>query len=117
MALLIEFGGPAEPPTVSGHLVGTGESFFYIPDSLRFAGVTIKNAGETHWHITGGVVPGLGEFKTSFDSKNTNTDRPGSPAYVFENIGKHRAMEGVQRANLHYKGIADLGMLFFSDDY
>jgi hypothetical protein len=101
-------GEPIAPFVVSGDLVGTIESVFDLPDSLKFAGVTVKNAGVSYWHITGGVVPNLGEFTTSFDNLNHVIDRPGSPATLFENQGRHRALEGVQKANLTYKGTFNL---------
>lgn len=89
---------------VTGDLEGTREDFFDPPDTFKFAGITVKNGGRAHWTITGGTVPGLGEFDTSFDNKNFLIDRPGSPDTLFENIGKHRALDGVQKANLHYNG-------------
>jgi hypothetical protein len=102
---------------VSGDLVGTVEMTFDL-GTLTFAGVTIKNGGFAEWNVDGGVVAGIDEFKTSFDNKNLATDRPGSPAWVFENIGTHRALEGVQKANLHYEGISDFAEpRAFSHDY
>ncbi len=101
-------GVPLEPFAVTGDLVGTTESVPDVPGSLKFAGVTVRFAGVSYWHITGGVVPGLGQFTTSFDNLNHVTDRPGSPATLFENQGKHRALEGVQKANLTYKGTFNL---------
>ena len=114
---LDENGVPTEPSVVSGDLVGTQE---LIPDygSVRFAGVTIKVDAVAEWHITGGVIPGLGEFTTSVNNMNLSSDRPGSPGYIFENIGKHRALDGVQKANLHYDGITNLAPpRSFSHDY
>jgi len=102
---------------VSGDLAGT-VTMTFDPDSVKFAGVTIKVGGVAQWDVTDGVVPGLVEFETSFDNKNLATDRPGSPAWVFENIGTHRALTGVQKANLHYSGISDFAEpRAFSHDY
>jgi hypothetical protein len=50
------------------------------------------------------IVPGAGSFDTQFDNKNFFVDRPGSPASVIENLGTHRAMGGVSKANLGYNG-------------
>ena len=52
----------------------------------------------------GGPLPGAVTFRTEFDSRNQATDRPGSPGWLFENIGRHRAVDGVEKANLHYAG-------------
>jgi hypothetical protein len=76
----------------------------FDPNSVGFAGKTISNAGTAHWDITGGVIPGLGAFQTTFDNRNIAVDRPGSPSTRFENTGKHRALDGVAKANLTYKG-------------
>ena len=100
-----ENGFQTAPWTVSGDLEGTQLVFPDVPGSLRFAGVTIKLSGEMHWTITGGVIPELEDFKTLFDLKNLNVVRPGSPPDIFENIGKHRALEGVEKANLEFKGV------------
>jgi hypothetical protein len=70
--------------------------------------VTIANSGTTNWSIDGGIVPGLGTFVTEFDNRNINIDRPGSPATLFENKGAHRALQGVEKANLSYKGTFSL---------
>jgi len=107
----VVFPMPAGPfsgsATVSGDLEGTSTTEF-DPGSITFAGVTIHNSGVTHWDITGGVVPGLGTFVTEFDNMNIAIDRPGSPGTLFENIGKHRAVDGVAKANLRYRGTFDL---------
>jgi hypothetical protein len=99
-------GFPVSPWVVSGDLVGE-QTWFPDVTSFRLAGVTFNVSGEMAWNIDGGVVPGLGEFKTSFDLKNLNIDRPGSPANIAENIGTHRALEGVQKANLTLKGVTE----------
>ena len=72
----------------------------------KFAGVTMKNGGIAHWDITGGVLGPL-TFDTEIENKNLLTNRPGSPGTLFENIGKHRAISGVKKANLHYIGTFD----------
>jgi hypothetical protein len=105
-AVKFNVGGLIPPFQVTGDLVGTRQDSFDIPGSLRYAGVTTRFTGTSHWHITAGVVPGLEDFETSYENKNLDVDRPGSPADVFENIGTHRALEGVQKANLTYRGTA-----------
>jgi hypothetical protein len=100
-------GAPSGPWSFAGILTGDLEGTLTIdfdPGSLRFAGVTIKNGGTAHWAITGGVLPAPVTFETAFENKNLAVDRPGSPALVFENIGKHRDVSGVAEANLHYQG-------------
>ena len=88
---------------LSGDLEGT-VTLLFDPGSLEFAGVTLSNSGTAHWVITGGIIPGLGTFDTEFENRNLIVDRPGSPATLFENIGRHRAVGGVDKANLTYKG-------------
>ena len=93
---------------VNGDLEGT-VSFAFDPGSIAFHGATVHNSGTAHWTITGGTVSGLGSFDTAFDNLNHLTDRPGSPATLFENTGTHRAISGVSMANLTYKGTFDGG--------
>lgn len=88
---------------VSGDLVGEVLVEF-DPNSVGFAGKTISNAGTAQWDITGGVVPGLGAFQTTFNNRNILVDRPGSPPTRIENTGRHRALGGVAKANLTYEG-------------
>ena len=87
---------------ITGDLEGSVITAF-DPASLRFVGATLMNGGTYHWSITGGVVPGLGEFDTQFDNINILVDRPGS-RFGSEHNGKHRALDGVARANLTYHG-------------
>jgi len=89
--------------TVTGDLEGT-VTIQFDPSSVKFSGATISNAGTATWSITGGLL-GPADFTTSFDNRNLAADRPGSPAGVFENIGQHRVLNGVQRANLNYHGV------------
>lgn len=88
---------------VEGDLEGTA-SFVFDASSLNFRGATLKNSGMAEWTITGGLFMGLESFETEFDNINILKDRPGSPATLSENKGKHRAVDGVQKANLTYKG-------------
>ena len=88
---------------LSGDLVGT-VTLLFDPGSIKFTGETLSNSGTAHWVISGGTVPGLGVFDTGFKNRNQFADRPGSPATLFENIGSHRAVGGVDKANLTYKG-------------
>jgi hypothetical protein len=100
-------GVPVSPWVVSGDLVGE-QTWVVDVTSFRLTGVAFRLSGEMEWSIVdGGVVPNLGEFTTSFDLKNLNIDRPGSPANIAENIGTHRALEGVQKANLTLKGVTE----------
>lgn len=93
----LTFAGP-----LSGDLQGT-LSIEFDPASFAAAGVTFKNAGTADWSLSGGVE-GLSAFRTTFDNMNIETDRPGSPAWLFENTGRHRALSGVAKANLTYRG-------------
>ncbi len=86
-------------------MIGTVQYVFLeVP---RFTGVTVANGGIAHWDIIGGMIPGLGMFDTEFDIRNHLVDRPGSPELFFENKGRHRALAGVEKANLTYKSTAD----------
>lgn len=99
---------------VTGDLVGTATQTFVGANT--FAGVTVKNSGTATWDITAGVL-GAFTFETTFENMNIQTDRPGSPFDVFENIGKHRAAGGVQTANLTYIGTFPLATLTSDHDY
>jgi hypothetical protein len=88
---------------VTGDLEGT-VALEFDPGSIKFAGVTLSNSGIAHWEISGGIIPTLGDFATEFSNRNLLTDRSGSPATLFENIGNHRATGGVSMANLTYLG-------------
>jgi hypothetical protein len=90
------------PVVLTGDLEGT--SVVSWDSEYKWTGKTVANSGTAVWTITGGVVPGLTGFQTAFDNRNIATDRPGSPAWVFENVGTHRATGGVRKANLSYKG-------------
>jgi hypothetical protein len=72
--------------------------------SIQFAGATFSNSGTATWSITSGIIPGPLTFLTVFENMNVLIDRPGSPPTLFENIGRHRAVTGVETANLHYTG-------------
>ena len=90
-----------DPIPVTGDLEGTFVGTFM--GDQKFSGVTTANGGTVAWEITGGVLGPL-TFETTFDNRNISTDRPGSPAAVNENSGRHRALSGVQKANLTYAG-------------
>lgn len=87
---------------VTGDLQGTVQMQFDL-GSVEFAGVTQSNSGTAHWVITAGDIPGI-TFDTTFENRNLVIDRPGSPATLFENHGRHRAIGGVAVANLTYHG-------------
>lgn len=104
-------GSPTGTPgvfagVVTGDLEGTFTQVFDVT-SITLAGVTVHNSGTFYWEITGGVFPDLESFTTHFDNANILLDRPGSPGTLFENKGKHRALSGVSKANLTYKGTSD----------
>jgi hypothetical protein len=103
----LEWVGPGLPfaQSITGDLVGTVRTDF--SGETKFAGATQHNGGTTHWDISGGIIPGLETFETEFDNKNFLTDRSGSPYLLFENIGNHRALRGVEKANLTYNGYFD----------
>jgi hypothetical protein len=88
---------------VTGDLVGS-TTWVFDPASITPTGWTLSNSGTSHWTITGGIIPGLGEFDTEFDNRNQLIDRPGSPGTVFENKGTHKALSDVKKANLTYQG-------------
>lgn len=88
---------------ITGDLEGTA-TIVFDPDSFSFTGVTTHSGGNAQWAITGGVVPGVTGFETTFENLAHSVDRPGSPPTVSEVSGKHRALSGVQRANLAYNG-------------
>jgi hypothetical protein len=101
---------PLGPDTFEGPMTGDLEGtlrFEFDNDSVAFAGITVAVSGIAHWVITGGVLPGL-TFDTAFDNRNLLIDRPGSPDTLFENSGQHRAIGGVVKANLTYRGIFTL---------
>lgn len=98
---------PTGPATLEGLLTGDlagTVSLEFDFGSLKSVGATVANSGTAHWTIAGGMIPGPVTFETEFDNRNIDIDRPGSPATLFENTGKHRALSGVGRANLTYKG-------------
>jgi len=101
--MLVPTGPASLEGLVTGELEGTVSLEFDF-GSVKFAGVTVANSGTAHWSITGGMIPAPVTFDTEFDNRNVALDRPGSPATLFENTGKHRAVGGVERANLTYKG-------------
>ena len=100
-------GAPTGPVSfsaeISGDLEGT-VNIIFDASSFTFAGVTFRNSGTAQWEVTGGIITGLESFETTFSNLNILHDRPGSPETLFENKGKHRAEEGVQKAELTYKG-------------
>lgn len=89
--------------TATGDLEGAVSVQFDDPP-FDFAGITVRNTGSADFAITGGIVPAPFAFSTSFHNMNHLIDRPGSPATLFENIGRHRATSGVAMANLTYRG-------------
>ena len=84
------FEGP-----VTGDLEGAIE--FVFEGGFKLTGGTAANQGLANWDITGGIVPGLGMFQTSFENRNQLVQ---PPDFLFENKGKHRALDGVEKANV-----------------
>ena len=93
--------------TMSGDLEGTVVIEF-SPGSVTFTGRTLSVTGTAHWVVTGGVIAGLSAFETELQNRNLLVDRPGSPGAVYENIGGHRSVSGVESANLTYFGTFSL---------
>lgn len=88
---------------ITGDLEGSATAEFDLVPP-RVTGATNTLTGTMHWTITGGIIPGLGQFETEFQHRNHVIDTANSPPTVFENQGKLRALSGVEKANLHYKG-------------
>ena len=104
-----QVGGPTSVPwifegQITGDLEGSATWEFDPTVPPRVTGVTNTLSGVMHWDITGGIVPELGQFDTEFQHRNHVIDTRNSPATVYENLGTHRALNGVEIANLHYKG-------------
>jgi hypothetical protein len=62
----------------------------FLNANMVGAGVWFFNTGTAVWKITEGIIPGLESFKTSVEIRMFTSDRPGSPAWLFENPGKMR---------------------------
>lgn len=96
--------------SLTGDLVGSMTTEF-DPSTYKYSGPMPPFSGGTEvldamgaWVITGGVVPGLSTFRTTFTNRNLLSAVAGSTPDVYENIGSHRADSGVSKANLTYKG-------------
>jgi hypothetical protein len=99
---------------LDGDLIGTFRTEF-DPSTIKysgpmpfFSGGTMAIEGAGHWVVTGGIVPGLSAFRTSLTNRNLLSAVAGATPDVFENIGSHRAVTGVGKANLTYKGTASM---------
>ncbi|NGP75061.1 hypothetical protein G3570_00335 [Balneolaceae bacterium YR4-1] len=102
--------GPAGAEgVVSGDLEGT--STFRVESNIKMRGNTWYWVGSADWDITGGSIPGLNTFSTTIENRNITTDRPGSPAIIFENMGRMHDLSGVHKAKLTYKGTFDIPTL------
>lgn len=112
--------GPGTAPfTLSGDLEGSVKLTFAAATGF-FAGVTYHAEGTALWTITGGMVPGLTTFQTSVQQVHfPGKDTEQSPSYVYEFNGTHRALTGVAKANLSYRGTAELAPLprWFDHEY
>ena len=105
--VLATLASSIEPVTFSGEVTGDIEGAVIIEfdgSSITYAGATNSNSGTATWTITGGVVQAPLAFTTAFENRNLFVDRPGSPATLFENLGRHRAASGVEMASLTYQG-------------
>ena len=98
---------PTSPGTFTGPITGDleGTASFQFGGDPKVTGKTLAATGIASWTITGGVVPVPLTFTTEFDNRNLNSDHPGSPATVIETLGKHRALSGVNSANLEFRGV------------
>lgn len=95
----LTFAGP-----VTGDLVGSA-TFTIDPSTLKTLSHTVSFDVDAVWVITGGIIPNLTGFQTRGQGiRAINVDRPGSSADVAENVGTHRAVSGVQKANLSFRG-------------
>lgn len=99
---------------ITGDLEGTVIIAFDL-STFKFAGVTGQSAGTAQWTITGGIVTGLTGFTTSFDNLSFEINTPGSPTTISETSGRHRALSGVQKANLSYTGLLQYLPSFHAD--
>jgi hypothetical protein len=91
--------------TMSGDLEGTidlvGTGFTWPP-----TGATNTSTFEYTWHVTGGAVPELiGEtFVTHAENRNILYFLLPPGQLFVRNVGNHRSVAGVERANLTYTG-------------
>lgn len=88
---------------VTGDLEGLMTMAFDPASVKEPPGANFSNGGTSYWSITGGVIPGLGTFETTFDNMNV-LPPPKWTAGVMEPRGTMRAFSGVEKANLTYKG-------------
>jgi hypothetical protein len=104
---------PSGARTFAGVIHGDIEGTVVITfdDAFTLRGVTFANGGTAEWELSGGLLLESVAFQTVFENRNQETDRPGSPAWLFENIGRHRAVDGVEKANLSYDGTFDASIL------
>jgi len=98
---------PSGPGTFTGAVTGdlNGTVSFTFVGAPNITGTTLVVPATASWSITGGAVPAPLAFVTEFDNRNMTSNRPGSPATVIETLGEHRAVSGVEVANLHFDGI------------
>jgi hypothetical protein len=90
---------------VTGDLEGTAD-ITLLGASWPPTGATNTSTFDFRWHITGGVIPAL--VGSTFDTRSENRNilhfrlPPGRP--FAQNVGSHRAVAGVSKANLTYTG-------------
>ncbi len=95
------------PPFFSGAATGdieaTVEVLFDDAASV-FHGVVLRSEGVVTWHVSGGIIQELeGEtFRTS--TRSNLLTRPDNDPLIWEIVGTDRALDGVTKANLTYRG-------------
>lgn len=87
---------------VTGDIEGL-VTFAYTPYSETYHGVSFSLSGTAYWTITGGIIPGLGTFETTYDQVNIQAPAKWSNG-IIEARGAMRSLSGVEKANLTYKG-------------
>lgn len=95
---------PVGPVTVAGTLAGDleGTIEFVFDVITPFTGVTNTAEANTAWHITGGIASELIGQTFHTRLKNRNILPPGETFAT--NVGSHRAIDGVEKANITYIG-------------
>ncbi len=94
--------------TLAGDLGGTSYMVFQ-PSSFRFTGVTMKAEGVFTYTITGGIISELVGQSFTVAEENLNLFVPDNDPNVIINKGKARAIDGVEKANLTYRGETEIG--------
>jgi hypothetical protein len=99
--------GPFYEGTLAGDLVGTSYMVFQ-PSSFRFSGVTQKAEAVFTYTITGGIISELVGQSFTVAEENINLYVPADQDLII-NVGKARAIDGVEKANLTWRGYTPKG--------